>query len=244
MTSPLPPLAIAQIVARNATALAGILLFGWSAGNVLLLYFWDTLLAMGVIFAGLGSVFIRNEPGTAGTINGQVGAVAMAAFLAVFFAVPLGVPLIFVLAPAGFDWRQAIGDTSFRLGLLTQAIAAFWSYFDLYQALRTHSPEQLRLKRRFALVFLRWLAVLMAIYTGIGILLGPLLFVLVYAGISIWAEIAPDRFLRAMPGGAEDADPDPAAAGGIPRMKLADRVPPGATTQAPSASVHRGKRQK
>jgi len=205
----MPPLAIAQVVARNATPLAGILFLGWSAGNVLLLYFWDTLLAMGVIFAGLASVFARNEEGAAATINGQVGAVATAAFLCAFFAVPLGVPLIFVLGPSGFEWRDAVADHGFRIGLVTQAIAAFWSYVELYRALQTHSLEQLRLKRRFALVFLRWLAVLMVIYTGISLLVGPLLFVAVYAGVSIFAEVAPDKFLRAMPGGAEDADPDP-----------------------------------
>jgi hypothetical protein len=206
----MPPLAIAQVVARNATPLAGILFLGWSAGNVLLLYFWDTLLAMGVIFAGMLSVFARNEEGTAASINGQVGAVATAAFLTAFFAIPLGVPLIFVLAPSGFQWRAALSDDGFRIGLVTQAITAFWSYIELYRALKTSTMEQLRLKRRFALVFLRWLAVIMVVYTGIGILLAPLLFVAVYALVSIFAEVAPDKFLRAMPGGAEHADPEPA----------------------------------
>src|SRR3954470_16227814 len=119
------PLAIAQTVARNATPLAGILFLGWPAGNVLLLYFWDTLLSMAVIFAGMLSVSIRNEKRMGETINGQVGAIGMSVGLAAFMAVPLGVPLIFVLAPSGFHWRDAIGDQGFRIGLVTQAITAF-----------------------------------------------------------------------------------------------------------------------
>jgi len=70
----------------------------------------------------------------------------------------------------------------------------------------------LRLKRRFALVFLRWIVLLIVAFTGIGILFGhygAFLFVLLYAGTSIFIEVAPDRFLRVMPGGAEDADPLP-----------------------------------
>ena len=33
--------------------------------------------------------------------------------------------------------------------------------------------------------------------------------VVLYVGTTIFVEIAPDRFLRMMPGGAEDADPLP-----------------------------------
>ena len=47
------PVAIAQVVARNSVPLVGILAFHWSTGNVLLLYLFDTLLAMAVIVAPL-----------------------------------------------------------------------------------------------------------------------------------------------------------------------------------------------
>ena len=52
--------------------------------------------------------------------------------------------------------------------------------------------------RRMLFVFVRWLAVVMATYVAVA---GYLL-VVVYIGVSIFAEIAPDRFLRVMPGGA------------------------------------------
>jgi len=127
--------------------------------------------------------------------------------------------------------RELLADPSFRVGLVLQAIAAFWSCAGLYRALRTQTPGQLRLKRRFALVFLRWLAVLAVTYTGIVFLFGrfaPFVFVAVYVGVSIFVDIAPDKFLRAMPGGAEDADSEPGA--------------PVATSHAPDAgAIARGR---
>ena len=39
------PIGIAQVVARNVAPLVGILFFHWSATNVLVLYFLDTLLS-------------------------------------------------------------------------------------------------------------------------------------------------------------------------------------------------------
>ena len=53
MTAPLPPIAIAQIVARNIVPLAGVLFLGWRAASVLLLYFADTMLAIGTLCLGL-----------------------------------------------------------------------------------------------------------------------------------------------------------------------------------------------
>jgi hypothetical protein len=62
---------------------------------------------------------------------------------------------------------------------------------------------------------LRWFVIIAAVYLPIGYLFGRFLaFVLVvlYAGTTIFVEIAPDRFLRMMPGGAEDATPPAPAA--------------------------------
>jgi len=85
----LNPIAIGQIVARNVVPIVGVIAFGWSAVNVLLLYFVDTMLSMGVMFAGLASYFSREstEPGLAARINGEAGAIAVAVFLCVFIAV-------------------------------------------------------------------------------------------------------------------------------------------------------------
>lgn len=212
----LNPIAVGQIVARNIVPIVGVIAFGWSAFSVLLLYFVDTMLSMGVMFAGLASYFSREstEPGVAARLNGEVGAIAVAVFLCAFIAVPLGMPLAFVGAWSGWEGVKGLmSDPGFLSGLAWQVVAAVWSYWGLWQELKVRSPEQVRLKRRFALVILRWFVILIAVYSPIGWIFGrflPFVLVVLYAGTTIFAEIAPDRFLRMMPGGAEDADPPPA----------------------------------
>lgn len=208
MSAPGAPLEIAQAVARHVAPIAGILFLGWSARNVLLLYFADTLLAIAVMMAGLLRHFSPPiaDDGWAARLNGEIGVIGGGLFIAAIFVLPLGVPLVFMLG--GFDVWKTLADPALRAGLAWQAAAALWSYAALYQELRRHTPEELRIKRRFALVFLRWIALVMVAGTGIGVLLGPygaLLFVVAYAALSIWTEVAPDRFLRIIPGGNQEA---------------------------------------
>lgn len=211
MSAPGAHLVAAQVIARNIVPLAGIVLFGWYAQNVLIVYFADTMLTLAVLFAGVLRHFappVEND-GWAARLNGEAGMIGGAVFLMLAIAVPLGLPLLFMLG-GRFDWQAVVDDRNLQAGLLWQCGAALWSYFGLWQALRHATPDQLRLKRRFSLVLLRWMALVGVAYTGIGILFGghgALLFVALYAGVSIWAEIAPDKFLRVMPGGAEDAAP-------------------------------------
>lgn len=232
------PIAIGQVVARNIVPVVGIVAFGWSAVNVLLLYFIDTLLSMGVMFAGLASYFGRQSAdGAASRINGEFGAIAVAVFLCAFIAVPIGMPLVFVGAMSGWEgFTELASDRSFQAGVAWQVVAALWSYAGLWRELHVRTPEELRLKRRFALVFLRWFVILAAIYLPIAFVFGrflPFVLVLLYAGTTIFVEIAPDRFLRMMPGGASDADPLPGSpvsagsAAGLPalRRKHRDRKP-------------------
>lgn len=196
------PFAIAQIVARNITPLVGILFFDWSASNVLLLYFADTMLSMLVIFAGLARSFSPPvADGIGMRIKAELTAVFVALFLTAFIAIPLGGPIGIVLAATDFSWRFAFYDHSLRLGILAQCIIALGSYVELYRALATHSPEQLLLKKRFGLVLMRWVAVMAVCYVGIGFMgeFGVLLLVAAYIGASIVAEIAPDRLLRGTP---------------------------------------------
>jgi hypothetical protein len=220
MSSPAPHLVWAQVVARNIVPLCGILFLGWSAASALILYFADTLLSMAVLFAGALRHFappVTND-GWAARLNGEVGMIAGGVFCSLAVAVPLGVPLIFMLG-GDVPWRALMKEPSLQAGLVWQLVAAFWSYVGLWRALHHATPEELRLKRRFALVFLRWIALVLVALTGVGMLFGrygAIVFVALYAIVSIWSEIAPDRFLRAMPGGAEDADPAPARLAGRP----------------------------
>lgn len=205
------PLAWAQVVARNVVPLAGVLLLGWSAPAVLVLYFVDTLLALAVIFAGVLRALAPpvTDEGWATRVNGEVGMVAGGLACAAVVAIPLGVPLVFMIGGVA-DSRALIADPQLRAGLAWQALAALWAYVGLYRALHHASAESLQLKRRFALVFLRWFAMVIVALSGVGMLFGrqgALLFVALHAVVSVFAEIAPDRFLRLMPGGAEHALP-------------------------------------
>lgn len=209
MSTQAAPLAIAQLVARNVVPLAGILFLGWSAQSVLIVYFADTLLTLGVIFAGAMRKFAPpiEDDGWAARVNGEVGMLGGGMFLMIVVAAPLGIPLLFMLG-GQLDARALLDDRALVAGITWQCVAALWSYLGLYRALRTATPDQLQLRRRFALVFLRWMALVMVAYLGVGLVAGrfaALIFVAIYAGVSIYAEVAPDRFLRAMPGGAEDA---------------------------------------
>ncbi|MFO1303939.1 MAG: hypothetical protein U1F54_09420 [Burkholderiales bacterium] len=203
------PIFIAGTVARNIVPLGGILFLGWSAPTVLVLYFADTMLTLGVMAAGLCRYF--TPPPADDSLGARAKAEASAIFAALLvtaaIAVPLGIPLIFMFADSETTLDSLWRDPAFRTGLLMQAIAAFWSCVGLYRALRTHTPEELGLKRRFALVFLRWIAVLMVLYTGLAFLFGsfaPFVFVVAYVAVSIVVDVAPDRFLDYMPKGFGD----------------------------------------
>ena len=141
---------------RNAVPLVGLLFFHWSAANLLILYFVDTLLAIAVIVAGfLYSVSPAEEaPGLAARINTIAGYAAGAAFITLIMAIPLGMPVfILVFGVNDTSFTGMLADRGFQLGLGLQAIASLVSFRDLVTALRTYTPEQLGLKRRFALVF-------------------------------------------------------------------------------------------
>lgn len=194
-------IAWAQITARNIVPLAGILFLGWNAQNILILYFVDTLLSFAVLCAGVARKFAPpiTTDGWAARANGEVGMVCAGVFIALVMAVPLGVPLIFMLG-GRIAW-SAMFDPSFTAGLVWQIIAALWSYLGLYRALQHASVEQLQLKRRFSLVFLRWFALILVALSPLGVILGgsAIPFVALYIAVTIFAEIAPDRFLRLMP---------------------------------------------
>jgi hypothetical protein len=199
-------LAIAQVVVRNAVPVVGILFFGWNAFNVLALYLLDTLMTIAAICAGVARSFAAADAtGIAGRVKMESGLVAAGIFIAAIMGIPLGVPLIFMTNGDTAMMRTTFTDRGFYIGAAVQAAMVLWMYLGIRRAMATGAtPASLGLKRRFALVFLRWIVVLIVVYFGIGQLFGhyaPFMFVLVYVAASIVEEIAPDRFLRAMPGG-------------------------------------------
>ena len=202
--SMLTPVDIANIVTRNLVPIAGVLFFHWSAPNLLILYFVDTLLAMMVLIAGL--MYHLLPPTASDTwadrINNGAGYVLGAVFVGAILAIPLGMPVaILVFGAGGHTLRAILDDNGFLVGLGMQAAASLVSFRDLIAALRNHTPEDLRLKRRFAILFLRWFCVI-----GISMTpfvywfgrFGALLVVVAYAGLTIFTEVNPTRFLAIM----------------------------------------------
>ncbi|HEV8501738.1 MAG TPA: DUF6498-containing protein [Casimicrobiaceae bacterium] len=209
-------LAIAQVVVRNAVPVVGILFFGWNAFNVLALYLLDTLMTIAAIGAGVARSFSTADvKGVAGRVKMEAGLVAAGIFIAAIMGIPLGVPLIFMTNGDAAMMRTTFTDRGFYIGAAVQAAMVLWLYIGIRRAMAAGAtPDSLGLKRRFALVFLRWIVVLIVVYFGVGQLFGhhaPFMFVLVYVAASIVEEIAPDRFLRAMPGGEIAADSSPSS---------------------------------
>ena len=185
----------AHVVSRNVFPLAGVLLLGWDAKNVLLLYFVDTVLAMSVIFLGLAGAFLPSGR-TADRAQFAHGAGVIIPVVMLFVAATLP----FVIG-RGFDWRAAADDPELRAGILWQAIAALWSCRDLIRALRASTPETLQLERRFGLVLSRWLTL---VFVAIVVVsdrfgqYGSVILVAIYVVLSIWIEVAPHHFLAGM----------------------------------------------
>lgn len=193
---------VADVVARNAVPLVGILFDGWSAANVVVLYFLDTLLSLGVIFAGLAKTLSPANGTVVGRVRLELTCAVVALFLCAVLAVPLGLPVGIALVTSDFSFSDAFRDHSLRIGALVQCALAAWSYVALRWALGSHTPSQLRLKQRFGIILMRWAAVLGACY--IGLYFGPnrailLLLVATYVAVSILGEIAPSRLLQGTP---------------------------------------------
>lgn len=203
MSSIAPWFFVAHVVARNAVPLVGIVFDDWPAANVVVLYFLDTLLSLGVIFAGLSKALSPPESGSvSGRIRSELAYAVVALFLCAVMAIPLGLPVGIALAALDFSFSGAFRDRSLELGALVQCALAAGSYVWLRRALASHSASDLKLKQRFGIVLLRWAALLAACYLGLQFAPNrALLFLLVatYVAVSIVAEIAPERLLQGTP---------------------------------------------
>lgn len=216
---PLAPALVANVIVRNLVPIIGLVFLHWSPGQLILLYFADTLFTIGALIAALAMHFLPPDPseGWAARLNALAGPFIAAAVLTLFMAVPLGVPVIFMLAGSDFSLGETLANRGFQSGLAAQFLAALISFRDLHAALRTHTPEEIGLKKRFGLVFLRWVALMMVTYTGIPMLFGsfgPYLLVLIYSVVLTYTELLPDHFLRSF--GRDFDDEGPSGQGGAP----------------------------
>src|SRR6266567_5688816 len=211
--APVGPGLIFDVVVRNAVPVYGMLFLSWPPGNLILIYFADTMLSLCMMIAALMYFFlpVGNADGVGARLNALAGPFAAAALTTLILAVPLGIPVIFMLADTGFSLGKTLADPGFQIALAAQFFAALMTFLTLYGLLRTHTPDQINIKKRFGLILVRWFGLIFVTFTGLPQMFGstgPYLLVIVYAGLTIWSELLPDRFLKAMPGGADIDTPE------------------------------------
>lgn len=199
------PLALIVIlVVRSLVPAAGVLFFHWDPGRVLVLCFTDTMIGIAALVAALSVSWSRSPASSAvpGVLPGArkiLGAVVGAVILVGFLAIPLGMPLVFMLQGTGFMPWLTLTDPQFRLSIGLQALASGWWCIVLLGRLRTQTPEQLGVKETFGLILCRWGVLIVVTYTGIPALFGrfgPYLLVVLYAGALMVSELNPRGFLR------------------------------------------------
>jgi hypothetical protein len=198
-------------VLRNLIALVGILFLSWSAQNLIVLYFVDTLAAMWALITALALNF--PEAKAAPTFLTRVGNYASvlfaSAFLVAFMAIPLGMPLFIFLMMVQWDWSAALAENDFVYGLVLIGALSLIGMFRYYQIIARVTPDKSNVKNDFGILITRWVIVLLLIY-GLGFLLGGLgayVLVIGYAIATVASEIYPERFVNLFGRGSKNALP-------------------------------------
>ena len=188
------------LISRNLVPAIGVLFLGWSAAQQLLLYFIDTLLGLGVVCALIFQILfpVESENNLAGRINAAGGIFGGAVLIVAFMAIPLGVPLIFILGPGGFPFFELL-QRPFLVALAAHFALALLTFAAIFREMPAVKDPGPALKRQFGWILMRWVVVVVIIFTGIPMLLGHfggLLVVIAYAAFGIAGDLAPRALAR------------------------------------------------
>lgn len=195
------------VLVRNLVPVAGVVALGWSAPQLLVAYFADTVLGMA---SALALVFGWMAPPGRGLshVSDVLSQFLTALAVAAIVAIPLGGPVAFLLARGGFDVVAALGEPRFRNALLLQAATAALVFARDVREQAALPLEALGLRERFGLFFVRWFALVAVALSPLGALLGsaagPVLIAL-YAALTVFGEVAPERLLAAFERGGAAA---------------------------------------
>ncbi len=204
LESVIPPITdrriqVFSVVARNLVGIIGALFLGWSAADLVFLYFIDTMAGMWSLFAALIVEFSNNEKAPTGLHRAynHLAGQAAAIFLMLFMAIPLGVPLVFVLAPVSWSLGDVFSNQLFVGALVAIVVVAVAWAVRYYYVLQTGAKGEASLKLQFGILMTRWFIMILVIYwiaswTGP---LGPYLLIIVYAIATIGSELYPERFV-------------------------------------------------
>jgi hypothetical protein len=193
------------LIIRSLVPAYGVLFLDWQPGRVLILFFLDTILGVGALVFPLILFSSRQTAKSGGSsqIRAYLGAVVGTAILLAVLSIPLGGPLIFMLANTDFSLELTLRDWSFQRSLELQALASLWWCGTLLWRLRAQTPEELGFKPLFGLIVLRWLLLVGITFTGLPAMMGrggPYFLVIVYCGAMILSEVNPRLFMDWMTG--------------------------------------------
>jgi len=232
MESTLPWRHVGGVVARALIPILGVLFLHWSAGNLLIVYFADTLasfFSVSVLAVGrLHGVEEESGPGWYRRLSTGAQLAGSGAMLTLIIAlVPFGF-LLFMLLVEDFEWRFALHDRDLWIGVAAQFCAAVTLLLREYRRIEAAADADRLIRARFGLVFVRWVFVCGIFIVSAGILqpqrggFGAAIFsvvlVLAYALATIAMELQPERLLvwfapDLVPGGAKAKPGSPPAPG-------------------------------
>ena len=183
--------------------IVGLLFLDWHAANLMVLYFVDFMLDIGLVLALL--MFLDPEfktvmdvpPGPGGAIKMGFAILLVIVILVCVFAFVFGMPVfgMFVME-TDLSLAGLFGDERFRNGLLMHLLVSSWTYFQAYRYFSGMRAADAKfdvsppLKGRFNFVLLRWLAVYVA---GLTVPFFPALMVVAYCVASVYIELYPQR---------------------------------------------------
>ncbi|HUH92153.1 MAG TPA: DUF6498-containing protein [Casimicrobiaceae bacterium] len=221
------------VVARALVPIAGVLFLHWSAANLLIVYFADTLaafFAVSVLAAGRlsGGETPRGPAWYQRLATGARLASSGAMITLLIGLVPFGF-LVFMLLMQDFVWQFALHDRDLWIGVAAQFCAAVTLLLREYRHVEAATDADRIIRARFGLVFMRWVIVCMVFFAAAellqpqrgGVLAAIFGFVLVlaYAATTIAMELQPSRLLGAFA-------PDLVARGEAPSAPAAEKRRP------------------
>lgn len=121
--------AIGGIALRNAVPVAGMIVSGFRAGEIVLLYYVDTIASIATVFA-LIMMYVKGMGVDASKPLGALNIAFSTAFITAIFAFVCAMPLAIAAATDGIDWKsEPLRCTTIPWApvlVLTYVIASIW----------------------------------------------------------------------------------------------------------------------
>jgi len=194
------PSSLAALIASNLAPLIGILVLGWSPIAILVLYFVDTLLSLGVVLLMVMMHVTGNAQGRPlSGVKDWAQVVVAFIILGGIFGLPLSLPLWFI-GPEHIAAEFERPDSGLAYGVLVQALMSALTAVRMHRELKARDDDDRLLARRALFLAARWITLFFAMTFGVVGLFGPrwgaFVLVAIYGGASVYFELFPDRAER------------------------------------------------